>query len=40
MTRANSSRYFCKIWDHVGDKNDSSVIIGYEVILLRTGYKN
>ena len=41
MTRANGSsiRYFCKIWDRVGDKNDSGVIIGCETIVLRRGYK-
>ena len=37
MTRVNGSKYFCKIWDHVIDKNDSGVTIGYEIIVLRTG---
>ena len=39
MTRAYGSRYFCKIWDHVGEKNDSDVTIGCEIIVLRRAYK-
>ena len=39
MTRAYGSRYFFKIWDHVGEENDSDVTIGCGIIVLRTGYK-
>ena len=40
MNRANGSRYFCEIWDHLGDKKkDSNVTIGCEVIALRLEYQ-
>ena len=42
MTKANGSRYFCKIWEYVGDKkkkNDRGGTIGCEIIVLRQGYK-
>ena len=40
MNRANGSRYICEIWEHIGDKkNDSSVTIGCEIIVLRWEYQ-
>ena len=43
MTKANGSRYFCKIWEYVGDKkkkkNDRGRTIVCEIIVLRQGYK-
>ena len=40
MTRAYGSRYFFKIWDHVGEENDSDVLSVVELLSWEQDIKN